>query len=91
MNYRMCATLRRCVFLYSQVSVAAASCQDWLIVSSQLIAPACVCTKSQKPREPGLVFLNLAIQRGRSLFRHVGILGSACHSTGCFFLNVLVT
>ena len=66
MNYRMCATLRRCVFLYSQVSVAAASCQDWLIVSSQLIAPACVCTKSQKPREPGLVFLNLAIQRGRS-------------------------
>jgi len=66
MNYRMCATLRRCVFLYSQVSVAAASCQDWLIVSSQLIAPACVCTKSQKPREPGLVFLNLAIQRGRT-------------------------
>ena len=66
MNYRMCATLRRCVFLYSQVSVAAASCQDWLIVSSQLIAPACVCAKSQKPREPGLVFLNLAIQRGRS-------------------------
>ena len=68
MNYRMCATLRRCVFLYSQVSVAAASCQDWLIVSSQLIAPACVCTKSQKPREPGFAFLNLAIQRGRSLF-----------------------
>ena len=50
------------------------------------------CTKLQKIREAGLVFPNLSIQRGRTFFRYVGILGGACHSTGCLvFLTLLVT
>jgi len=32
------------LFLYSQVSVAAALSQDWLVVSSQSIAQTFVCT-----------------------------------------------
>ena len=60
--------LRRCDFLYYQVSFAAALSHEWMVVSSQTIAPTCVVQSCKRLRKLVLFFPNLSIQQWSHIF-----------------------